>query len=239
MVIPTYNERENIVKLIPRLQDVLSSTGYENSIIIVDDDSPDGTYHNVEYFCKNLTNVFLIKRYRKGGLGSACRDGFLFAVDKLNADVVISMDADFSHDPKCIPNFLKKLNEGYDIVVGSRYILGGRIKNWSNFRILVSRVANMLAHQLLRIKINDVTSNYRAYRSRVIKIMDFFKIKSKGFSFLPEFLYNCRRKGFKIGEIPITYVERRHGKSKLDVAGIVNFLKMVFRLAFTRNYDIK
>ena len=234
VVIPTYNEGKNIAKLIPMLVDLLDSVDFKGYIVVVDDNSPDGTFQVVKNFCKIFKNVFIIRREGRLGLGSACAVGFRFSIYELEADVIITMDADFSHDPSRIPEILEKLNEGYDIVIGSRYIHGGGVKDWSRHRVLVSHVANSLIHHLLSMDVKDVTSNFRAYRSTVLKAVDLAKIESNDFSFVPELLYKCRRRGFKVGEVPVFYVERRLGRSKLDVKEIFSFLKTVFRLAFTR-----
>ncbi len=219
IVIPTYNEKDNIAKLIP---EIFSQIGCE--IIVVDDNSPDGTAGVVEGLAKKY-NVKLIKRKGKLGIGSAYKAGF----ESASGDIIFEMDADFSHDPKHIKDFVQAIGN-CDAVVGSRYIKGGTVVGWGFYRKAVSRTANFLAHFFLRIPVNDVTSGYRAYRKSALKKIDIERIKSEGYSFQLEILHYMVKAGLRINEIPIIFNDRRIGKSKLGKKEIFNFARTVLRL---------
>jgi len=226
IVIPTYNERENIRVLIPRTIAIFEENGFSGEIIVVDDGSEDGTAEEVEMLTKNYGNIRLIQRGKKMGLGSAYKTGFKAA----KGDIIFEMDADLSHDPLEIPNFIKKIEEGNDLVIGSRYIKEGDIKNWSYLRILVSKTANYMANRLLKLDINDATSGYRAYKKDILNKMDMDEIKSDGYAFQVEMVYFTRKNGFRIAEIPIIFTERRSGLSKLGYKEVFDFFKRVLEL---------
>lgn len=229
IVIPTYNEAENVGKLIPLIHDYMSRAGYKNHYhsVIVDDDSPDQTGAIAEQLAKKYP-VYVIHRSGKKGYGEACKEGFQYAVQI--ADVIITMDSDLSHDPKELPLFIKQLEQGNDIIIGSRYIDGGKIENWSLLRRLMSKSANLFTKKFLQLPVSDCTSGYRCYKKVVLKNEDIQQITANGYSFLEELLYKSYQKGYKIAEIPICFIERRYGSSKLSKKEIIKFLFTVIRL---------
>jgi dolichol-phosphate mannosyltransferase len=227
IVIPTYNEANNIELLLKGIFSTLDA-----KVIVVDDASPDGTGE----ICERLKNqyqlegkeIIVIHRKRKMGLGSAYISGFRRALDT-GVDFIFEMDGDLSHDPSYLPNFLKKMNE-YDVALGSRYIAGGGIRNWSTYRKLMSKYANLLAKRFLGININDCTSGYRCYRRDVLETVGLEDINSEGYAFQVEILYKCIRKGFRVAELPIIFTERRGGKSKLSKKEVPTFFATLLKL---------
>lgn len=227
IVIPTYNESENIKNLLESITGIMEKNKIDYKIIIVDDNSPDGTWQIVEEIMKNNKNIHLIKRAGKLGLGSAYIEGFKYAFG-LNPDYIMSMDADFSHDPKYIPDFIEKIKYA-DIVVGSRYAKGGGV-SWKLHRRIMSKGANLMARILLRLKVSDVTGAFRLYKTNMLKSIDLDSIKSDGFSFLEEILFLCKKNKAKMTETPIFFNDRREGKSKLSKKEMVKFFFTIIRL---------
>jgi len=236
IVIPTYMEKENLQRLIPTIQGVLRSHGLAElaTILIVDDNSPDDTGQLAEEMAKGYGNIRVLHRPAKMGLGSAYKDGFTYALQELNSDAVFQMDADLSHDPKHLPEFLSKLREGYHVVVGSRKIPGGQAVNWSLQRRLTSSIANQLAKHLCGVKIRDATSGYRAFTRGALQGAEYPAIKATGYAFQVEMLFKCQRKGLKIAEIPIVFMDRRMEKTKLSRGETLNFLSTCLRLLLHR-----
>lgn len=234
IVVPTYNECENLWMLVPEIEAVLSMNSLEGYIVIVDDDSPDGTGELAEQLAKEYSNIIVLHRQGKLGIGSAYREAFQMVLKGLDVDAVFEMDADLSHNPAYIPNLIKGLGEGYDVVVGSRYMEGGGINSWSFTRRAVSKGANFLAGKLTGIKISDVTSGFRAYRIGALRRVNLEDVKSSGYAFQVEFLYKCVKAGLRIAEYPIVFKERSEGKSKLDKGAILEFMRALFNIAFTR-----
>lgn len=233
VVIPTYNEKENLNVLVDRLMEVFSSNKINGNIVIVDDNSPDGTGELADELAVHYKpQVHVIHRSGKLGIGTAHIAGFKYSLSKLDADLIFSMDSDLSHNPEYLPNFVKLHDQGYDVVVGSRYIKGGGVKNWGMHRRIVSKGANLLASTMLRVKIKDMTTGYRCYSNKVLDKLDLDSIKSDGYSFLEEILYYCKKEGFKIGETPIVFVDRTYGRSKLSKKEMVKFFSTLIRLQF-------
>lgn len=210
VLIPTYNEKENIRDLIKAIFD-LKIPNLE--IVVIDDNSPDGTWRIVQ----DLRNkkVHLILRKTNRGRGYAGREGFKYAL-KIKADYIIEMDADFSHDPKYIPLFLKEI-QNTDVVIGSRLVKGGKDGRRSYLRILITKLANLYIRLMLGLEVRDCNSGYRCFRSSVIKTINPDKIKAKGPDIVQEVLFKAHLKGFKIREIPIESIDRKKGKSKLGL----------------------
>lgn len=227
VVIPTFNERETIKALIKRIF-ALQIPGVE--IIVVDDSSADGTAEIVRALKKRFP-VTLILRPRKLGLGSALKDGLALAKVR-GAHLVITLDADLSHDPALIPKMIARVEEGADLVIGSRRIAGGAIYGWGPWRTLMSRTAMEFSRQLLKISAKDVTSGFRAYRRRVLETVAFEQVASTGYAFQEEMLYRVERAGLRVVEIPIVFHDRQHGKSKLGMRDIVEFFITILRLRF-------
>jgi dolichol-phosphate mannosyltransferase len=226
VVIPTYNEAKNIEELVRRLLAVQESV----QVLIVDDDSPDGTGKIADKLEKKYTGkVSVLHRKGKRGLGSAYIEGFQHVLKNMDADLIFSMDADFSHDPKYLPGFVDKIGQGFDLVVGSRYIKGGGM-SWELYRRILSRGANLFAKNMLGFRINDLTGAFRCYKREVLASIPLGTIKSDGFSFLEEILFLCKEKRFRMGEIPIFFLERQKGKSKLSRKEMVKFFLTIVRL---------
>lgn len=209
IITPTYNEKENIEKFIPA---VLSCA--QADILIVDDNSPDGTANIVRKIIKNNPRVHLLFRKNKEGLGKAYMAGFAWAIEH-NYDYVVSMDADFSHRPEDLPKLINQPSN-VDIVVGSRYIPGGKIIGWNINRQLNSRIANIVTRVLLGFKAKDVTAGFKRYRVDLLKKIDFASFYSLGYSFQVEMLNWAKQNGLTISEVPITFVDRTAGESKIS-----------------------
>ncbi len=228
VVLPTYNERQNVGVIIPWIFRVFGVCGIRGKVIVVDDNSPDGTSEEVERLSSEY-DILLIKRKEKLGLGSAYIAGFREALKC--SDVVFEMDADLSHSPEEIPNFLEAL-AGCDVVLGSRYVPFGRIENWSLDRVVISRAGNLIAQQLLRLRIKDITTGYRAYKTQVLEGIDLDLINSNGYAFQAELLYHISGKGFHITEIPIVFRDRKYGESKLSKKEIASFVGLCLSIFF-------
>lgn len=224
IVIPTYNERENIMRLIPALFDLGIS---ELEIIVVDDNSPDETADIVEKF-KERFPIYVIKRPRKLGLGTAYVDGFKKALS-LGAGIIFEMDADFSHDPADVPRLLTALKTS-DVAIGSRRITDGKVVGWGWYRHLTSWSAMTIARLLLKLKTRDVTAGFRAFRRQVLETILQTPITSNGYAFQEEVLFRVERKGFLVTEVPVTFVDRKVGKSKLSRQDIWEFFKVMKEL---------
>lgn len=225
VVIPTYNEAENIEKLINR---ILSQGVSGLDILIVDDNSPDGTDQIVDRMSKHEPEVFLLKRSHKQGLGTAYVAGFKYAISH-HYDYIFEMDADFSHDPDEIHNFLEKIEE-YDLVIGSRYIRGVNVINWPLTRLILSLGANKYTKVITGLPINDCTGGYKCFRREVLENIDLDKIHSDGYSFQIEMNFKAWKKGFRLCEIPIIFTDRFAGSSKMSKRIIREAVWMVWRL---------
>ncbi|NIM47634.1 MAG: glycosyltransferase [Candidatus Aenigmarchaeota archaeon] len=241
IVIPTYNEAENIEKLVRK---ILEQTIPNLDIIIVDDNSPDGTGIIAERLKaevrsqKSNSKLDVIHRPGKMGLGTAYVAGFKQAL-KDGVDYIISMDADFSHNPQDIKRFLKEAQKGYDLVLGSRYIKGGEIVNWDWKRRILSTSAIIISRILLRLPIKDCTAGYKCYSRAFIKSIDFNGISSSGYAFQVEMVYNVKKNGFSFIEIPIIFIDRRKGESKLNQKEIYVSAKAILKLAYDYNWRLK
>lgn len=234
VIIPTYNEAENIKKIIQEIL-VHSNNEYLYNVLVVDDNSPDGTAGIVEGL-KNQ-NVFLIEREKKSGLGTAYVEGFKFAIER-EYDFVFEMDADFSHDPKYLPEFLENIEKGYDLVVGSRYVNGVSVINWPIGRLMLSYFANIYTRIVTGLKVFDTTAGFMCYRVEKLKQIDLDKVKSNGYSFQIEMKFKFFKKGFKILEIPILFVERRAGVSKMSKKVVYEAMIMVWKLKLKSIFKI-
>ena len=213
VVLSTYNERENLSNMVPLIERIFSRNEIRGEIVIVDDNSPDGTSDVAREFGKKYGNVRLLWRPRKLGPGSAHADGYKFAL----GEIVVGMDTDFSHDPYDIPRFVAKIREGYDLVVGSRYIHGGQyeVNSFETLKkSIASRLGNVLILILSRVPLHDFTTALRAIRREVIRDV---KTESKGNSFFMEFIIKAYRRGYKTTELPIIFRDRVAGKSKLSL----------------------
>jgi dolichol-phosphate mannosyltransferase len=225
IIIPTYNEAENIVNIINELV-AIHYDDVTIEILVVDDNSTDGTAALVKAL--NYFRVHIIERPGKLGLGTAYIRGFKFAIEH-NYDYVFEMDADFSHDPKAIPQFLNKLKD-YDVVVGSRYIEGIAVVNWPLSRLMISIGASYYTRLITFLPVKDVTAGFMAYRIGSLKQIDFERVKSNGYSFQIEMKFRMWKKGFKLVEIPIVFIDRRAGVSKMSRKIVYEAMFMVWKL---------
>jgi dolichol-phosphate mannosyltransferase len=225
IIIPTYNEYENIEKLIREIYAINSSL----DILIVDDNSPDGTGKHVKKLKNQFDNLYLIEREGKLGLGTAYVAGFNFALQN-GYSIIFEMDADFSHDPKEIPNFLKAIEES-DVVIGSRYIKGVNVVNWPLSRLLLSYFANIYTRLITGLPLCDSTGGYKCFRREVLQAINLDEIRSGGYSFQIEMNFKAWKKGFRLKEIPIIFIDRAVGKSKMS--------KQIFREAVWMVWKLK
>jgi dolichol-phosphate mannosyltransferase len=224
VIVPTFNERENLPLL---LQSLLELPG-RVSIIVVDDNSPDGTGAIAGEWAARTGRVNVIHRPGKLGLGTAYVAGFRAALDRGYA-LIATMDADFSHDPRFVPALLSMAGS-YDVVIGSRYVAGGGTKNCTIKRKALSRVANGVAKLALGLHAKDCTAGFRCYRREVLKSIDVDAIKSNGYSFLIEMLYLVQKAGWSVGETPILFEDRLRGKSKISQSEVFRAVQTVARL---------
>jgi len=233
VIIPTYNERSNIEVLILQL----IALSLNPDVLIVDDNSPDGTAEEVRALQKKHKNIHLLVRDKKRGLASAYREGFRYALQK-GYDIVVQMDADLSHDPAYLPRMLALLDHS-DAVIASRYIPGGDIAQWSLERRLLSAIANRLVRLLLRIPIHDTTSGFKCLKQTVLRAIAFDTIASQGYSFQIETGYRTLQKGFKVIEYPIVFQGRKDEESKMSISIIMESLWRVLGMCCLRMYDFR
>jgi len=224
VIIPTYNELHNIKKLLP---DILSSFPSVD-VLVVDDNSPDGTAAWVNEAALTVPRIKIIERAGKMGLGTAYVEGFKYMLAN-NYDYAIQMDADYSHDPQEIENFLEVI-KNYDLVIGSRYIFGVRVINWPIRRLLLSYGANLYSRIITAMPIKDGTGGFKCFRKEVLSAINLDKIHSNGYSFQIEMNYKAYKLGFKIIEIPITFVDRVEGTSKMSKKIVFEAIFMVWKL---------
>ena len=229
VVLPTYCEAENIENLIRDLNRLKLNL----LITVIDDSSPDGTVKIVKKIQKEYNNVVLFVRPKKLGLGTAIIDAFrLFLSFKNPPDHIVTMDADYSHNPQDIPNLIQAAKLGYDLVIGSRYCEGGKIVGWHRMRWLISRFANFIASAVVRIKIHDCTSGLRCYSKRYVTTV-LPNLHSQTYEIQIETVKQAQLQGFRVKEIPITFVNRKRGKSKLTRAEFQGFLSYVIKQLHT------
>ncbi|MBD3203441.1 glycosyltransferase [Candidatus Woesearchaeota archaeon] len=231
IVLPTYNEKENIKVLIPALEKAFKKIkNHDMHILVVDDKSPDGTAEEVKKFQKKYKNLHLITGNKKG-LGVAYLRGFDHAIKKLNAEILFMMDADLQHPPELVPEFLEKIDEGYDFVIASRYIKGGGTPDWTAKRKIISRGANLLARLIAGLyKVNDCTTGFRAFRVSEYQKIEKKKIQTRGYAFQITLLYEFVQNNASVTEIPLVFRERKHGESKLEAKDMIEFFMNVFKL---------
>ena len=226
VVIPTYNEVDNIGKLIEKIHSVVSDL----HILVVDDNSPDGTDKLVENIIKQNDKVHIIKRKGKMGLGTAYCDGFTWALDN-NFEIIMEMDADFSHNPEKIPEFLEEIRDN-DLVIGSRYNTGVNVVNWPLSRLILSYGANLYTRIITGMPIKDATGGFKCFRAEALRKIDLSKIKSNGYGFQIEMNYHLWKNGARIKEIPIIFIDRRSGVSKMNKKIIYEAVFLVWKLRF-------
>jgi dolichol-phosphate mannosyltransferase len=224
VVIPTFNEAENIPRLIPEILEKDASL----EVLVVDDGSPDGTAALVRDIMKNNPRVHIIERSGKMGLGTAYVAGFRYAIEA-GYDFVFEMDADFSHRPVEIPKFLSAVAKA-DLVIGSRYIDGVRVLNWPMQRLALSYTANVYTRFMTGLPLHDATGGFKCYRRSVLEAIDLDRIKSNGYAFQIEMSYKAWKKGFRLAEIPIVFVDRTNGVSKMSKHIVYEAVYMLWTL---------
>lgn len=222
VIIPTYQESENIENVLSAVHSSMPAA----NVLVVDDNSPDGTADLAEKVGEKLGGVEVLRRAGKSGLGSAYRAGFKWGAER-GYQVLIEMDADLSHDPKELTRLVAPLEDGADLVIGSRYVPGGAIPGWPTHRALLSREGNRYAAFMLGLPIADATSGYRAYRASKLAEIDLDAVRADGYGFQIEMVYRINKAGGQICEIPITFVDRVEGKSKMSGRIIVEALGLV------------
>ncbi len=228
LLVPTYNEAENIRALVEAVLQVVP----DMHVLVFDDNSPDGTGKIADELASENENVRVVHRPGKMGLGSAYVMGFKQAIAE-GYELICHMDADFSHDPKYWPELLEGMG-GHDVMIGSRYVAGGGTQDWGLHRRILSRVSNFIARTVLGIKVRDCTGGFRCYKADVLARINPDAIVSNGYSFLEEVLYKVIRAGAKVGETPIIFVERRLGQSKISKKEIFKAVGTLFRLRFMK-----
>jgi len=222
VVLPTYNEAENIQEMLRRLRAAVP----EADVLVVDDSSPDGTAELAKTLGQELNGIDVLTRATKDGLGSAYRAGFNEGLLR-GYDVLVEMDSDLSHDPAALPSLLAAIDEGADLVVGSRYVPGGSIPHWPWHRRSLSRNGNRYASAMLGIDVADATSGFRAYRGDVVSRLDLDGVRANGYGFQIEMVYRVAQLGGRIVERPIEFVDRERGVSKMSMRVVVEALVLV------------
>jgi len=226
IIVPTYNELENLPRLLP---EVLSKDS-NIDVLIIDDNSPDGTAAFIENEIKKNNRIHLIKRESKQGLGTAYIAGFKYALQK-DYQLIFEMDADFSHDPNEIPKFLEEIKTA-DVVLGSRYKNGVNVINWPMRRLLLSWFANFYTRLITGMPLHDATGGFKCFKREVLEAINFEHVKSNGYAFQIEMNFKAWKKGFRIKEIPIIFVDRVKGNSKMSKKIVREAVFMVWKLRF-------
>ncbi len=222
VVLPTYNEAENIVRVLRAVREALPS----GHVLVVDDSSPDGTADLARQEGERLGNLDVLVRPGKAGLGSAYRAGFAWGLDR-DFEALVEMDSDLSHDPGVLGELLAPLERGYDLVVGSRYVPGGSVPGWSWYRHALSRGGSLYANAWLGLHVTDPTSGFRAYSARILKAIDLSAVRSDGYGFQIEMVHQVLERGGRVVEIPIRFVDRVEGKSKMSIHIVIEALALV------------
>ena len=224
--LPTYNERENLEPMLRRLAEVLRDG---DRVLVIDDASPDGTGELADRLAGELGFVDVLHRPRKEGLGPAYLAGFRRALAD-GAELVLELDCDFSHDPADVPRLIEAVEDGADLALGSRYVPGGSIPNWSFSRRFISRGGNIYAQVWLGSRLGDLTGGFKCFRAKVLETIDLDAISARGYAFQIETTYRVVRAGFKVVEVPITFSDREHGHSKMSGPIVLEAIWQVPRL---------
>ena len=231
VVLPTFNEAENIERLLRELRRVVPDA----RLVVVDDSSPDGTGAIAERCAAELGSIDVVHRAVKDGLGNAYRFAFRRVIDQ-RFDVVVTMDSDFSHDPGVVPSMLSRIDAGADAVIGSRYVPGGGTQDWPLHRRLLSRWGNVYTGWILGVKVRDCTSGFRAYRASALSAIDPDSTRADGYAFLTELVVRLSRQGARIDEVPIVFVDRRYGTSKMSSRIVIESMLLVTRWGLSHRW---
>ncbi|MDZ8119587.1 polyprenol monophosphomannose synthase [Pontiella agarivorans] len=234
VIIPTYNEKENINKIATAVVDASPHV----HILFVDDNSPDGTGDMADALTRRSDRIHVLHRTSKDGLGRAYIAGFRWALER-DYKFVMEMDCDFSHDPAAIPSFRDKILAGHDLVIGSRYCGGIRVLNWPMSRLLLSRGAAVYVHLITGMPVSDPTGGFKCFRREVLESYDFDQVKANGYGFQIEMTHKAWMKGFRIGEVPIVFEDRQEGTSKMSGNIIYEALWVVWTLAIRNGFRRK
>ena len=229
VVLPTYNEAENISTVLERVRAALPDA----SVLVVDDNSPDQTAELAEKASAQLGGIEVMRRPGKSGLGTAYRDGFRWGLER-DYEVLVQMDSDLSHDPDALPGLVAPLATGADAVIGSRYVAGGSIPEWSTSRRLLSRAGNLYASLMLGVPVKDSTAGFRAYSASLLRRLDLDKARADSYGFQIEMTFLSIEAGAKVIEVPIRFVDRELGTSKMSTYTIVEALVLVTFLGLSR-----
>lgn len=222
IIIPTYEEARNIDVVLSRVRAAVPDA----EVLVIDDASPDGTADLAERLGQKLGNVTVVRRTGPRSFGAAVRAGFRWALER-DFEVVVGMDADLSHDPSALPALLQAVEDGADLVVGSRYVPGGAIPKWPAHRRALSRFGNQYATTLLRLPLSDATSGYRAYRASALRAVDLDRVRANGYGFLIEMAYRVTQSGGRLAEVPIVFVDRERDGSKMSGRIVVEAMSLV------------
>jgi dolichol-phosphate mannosyltransferase len=225
IVIPTYNERANLGSLIAQVRAIVPDA----HVLIVDDASPDGTGELVDEIAAKDDHVHAMHRSGKLGLGTAYLEGFAWGMEQ-GYDRFFEMDADHSHNPRYLPDFIAALDEGYDLVVGSRNVAGGNVEGWGLERHIISKGGSLYSRTILGVEINDLTTGYKAFTRRALVAVNLASVKSNGYSFQIEMTYRVLMKGLRAKEVPIIFVDRRVGQSKMSSRIFLEAIGVVWKL---------
>jgi dolichol-phosphate mannosyltransferase len=226
VVIPTYNERDNVTCLIP----IILKKGRNLQVLVVDDNSPDGTAEEVASMSKGNSRISVVRRPGKLGLGSAYVAGFKWVLANSDANYIFEMDADFSHNPDRIPDFIRKVEDGHDVVIGSRYMKGVSVVNWPIRRLILSYFASKYAAMVTGIPLRDQTSGYKCFRRQVLEAIDLDRVGADGYAFQIEMNFLAHRLGFRLAETPIIFEDRCVGSSKMSRRIVYEAMWVVWRL---------
>ena len=225
IVTPTYNERDNLERFVASVHDVLPDA----HVLVVDDASPDGTGKIADRLAGRDERVRVLHRSGKLGIGSAYLEGFKLGLEA-GYDVLFQMDTDLSHDPKYLPDFVAAVERGADVVLGSRNIPGGGVEGWGPGRHLLSKGGSLYSRSILGLPIRDLTSGYKAWRREVLETIDLNAVRSEGYSFQIEMTWRAVGRGFRVSEVPIVFVDRRAGQSKMSRKIFLEAVLMVWKL---------
>ncbi len=225
VITPTYNERENLETFVG----LLHAAAPEADVLVVDDNSPDGTGDIADALAARDPRIQVMHRAGKQGLGTAYLQGFRWALAR-DYDVVFEMDTDLSHDPKYVPDFLRAVDAGGDVIIGSRNIPGGGVEGWGLGRHVLSKGGSLYSRTILGVSVRDLTSGFKAFTRRALEAIDLDAVQSNGYSFQIELTYRALRRGMRVTEVPITFVDRRAGKSKMSRKIFAEAIGMVWKL---------
>jgi dolichol-phosphate mannosyltransferase len=237
VVLPTFNEKDNVGRVVEKLSAVRDSLGLDMQILFVDDGSPDGTAEAIAAVMKQLSYVHILERGAKKGLGTAYIDGFRYARDLLHPSVYVQMDADLQHPPERVGPLTEAIRGGADVAVASRYIPGGSVKGLNRRRRIVSWGANWLARNILGLRLHDATTGFRALNARAVDILLQVKLYSSGFIYQVESLYAFRQNGMRMVEVPFVFETREKGESKMSGGEVGEYFKSVIQMRF-RDYRV-